>query len=405
MSDHEEQLSPYNSDDERAVESAAVSSKPAALVPHVPPSQSVALTKTLKALVIMKQPESSSGQSEVFGTQYSPDGTLVANSCGDASIRVYRVNDAKELYHLKTDDSLPMTSLRYRPTMAGSTTRNVLISGNASGQIHHWHVTSSKTFHAIKEQDNQVFCLDYSADGSRFASGGQDHAIRIYDEATKSLTHEMRGGYGRELTGHSNRIFAIKFAAHDPNLLLSGGWDQSILLWDLRAEKPVRSMFGPSICGDSLDVNSKYVLTGSYRMDKQLQLWDLGSGEVVCDFHWPTENPVMLYAAKFSKHVRARSLRPAALPSCHCILLSLCLIMIFPLTLCLQDQGRHIVAGGSSAGAHTVHEARIFETSGPKCAIARVANMKVGVFSVDTHPAMRQAAIASGDGTIQIVEY
>lgn len=71
MSDLEEQLSPYNSDDERAVESAAVSSKPAALVPHVPPSQSVALTKTLKALVIMKQPESSSGQSEVFGTQYS----------------------------------------------------------------------------------------------------------------------------------------------------------------------------------------------------------------------------------------------------------------------------------------------------------------------------------------------
>ena len=306
MSDHEEQLSPYNSDDERTVEGTAVSSKPSALAPHVPPTQAVPLTKSLKALVVMRQPESSSGQSEVFGTQYSPDGTLVANSCGDASIRVYRVNDAKELYHLKTDDSLPMTSLRYRPTMAGSTTRNVLISGNASGQIHHWHVTSSKTFHAIKEADNQVFCLDYSSDGSRFASGGQDHAIRIYDEATKSLTHEMRGGYGRELTGHSNRIFAIKFAAHDPNLLLSGGWDQSILLWDLRAEKPVRSMFGPSICGDSLDVNSKYVLTGSYRMDKQLQLWDLGSGEVVCDYHWPTENPVMLYAAKFSKHVRAR---------------------------------------------------------------------------------------------------
>ena len=398
MSDHEEQLSPYNSDDERAVGNAALS-KPAALTPHVPPTQAVALTKTLKALVVMKQPESGSGQSEVFGTQYSPDGTLVANSCGDASIRVYRVNDAKELYHLKTEDSLPMTSLRYRPTMAGSTTRNVLISGNASGQIHHWHVTSSKTFHAIKEQDNQVFCLDYSADGSRFASGGQDHAIRIYDEATKSLTHEMRGGYGRELTGHSNRIFAIKFAAHDPNLLLSGGWDQSILLWDLRAEKPVRSMFGPSICGDSLDVNSKYVLTGSYRMDKQLQLWDLGSGEVVCDYHWPSENPVMLYAAKFSKHVRARIFNAVA-GSCH--FLSIAFVRSDD---CLQDQGRHIVAGGSSAGVHTVHEARIFETSGPKSAIARVANMKVGVFSVDTHPAMRQAAIASGDGTIQIVEY
>ncbi len=79
--------------------------------------------------------------------------------------------------------------------------------------------------------------------------------------------------------------------------------------------------------------------------------------------------------------------------------------LFFSLTMRNQDQGRHIVAGGSSAGAHTVHEARIFETSGPKSAIARVANMKVGVFSVDTHPAMRQAAVASGDGTIQIVEY
>jgi WD40 repeat protein len=317
MSDQEEKLSPYHSDDESAVECAALTSKTAVIPPHVPPTHAVALTKTLRALVIMKQPESGTGQSEVFGTQYSPDGTLVANSCGDSSIRVYRVNDAKELYHLKTEYSLPMTSLRYRPTVVGSSTRNVLISGNASGQIHHWHVTSSKTFHVIKEQDNQVFCLDYSADGSRFASGGQDHAIRIYDEATKSLTHEMRGGYGRDLTGHSNRIFAIKFAAHDPNLLLSGGWDQSILLWDLRAEKPVRSMFGPSICGDSLDVSSKHVLTGSYRMDRQLQLWDLGSGEVICDYSWPSENPVMLYAAKFSKHVRV------VISACPCLALPL----------------------------------------------------------------------------------
>jgi len=47
-------------------------------------------------------------------------------------------------------------------------------------------------------------------------------------------------------------------------------------------------------------------------MDKQLQLWDLGSGEVVCDYHWPSENPVMLYAAKFSKHVRDRILHAAS---------------------------------------------------------------------------------------------
>lgn len=38
--------------------------------------------------------------------------------------------------------SLPTTSLRFRPAIAQSKTRNVLVSCNAAGEINHWHITS-----------------------------------------------------------------------------------------------------------------------------------------------------------------------------------------------------------------------------------------------------------------------
>lgn len=38
--------------------------------------------------------------------------------------------------------SLPVTSMRFRPAVTQSKTRNVLVSCNAAGEIQHWHITS-----------------------------------------------------------------------------------------------------------------------------------------------------------------------------------------------------------------------------------------------------------------------
>jgi len=38
---------------------------------------------------------------------------------------------------------------------------------------------------------------------------------------------EFESGNGGA-SGHSNRIFAVKFDHDDPNLLVSGGWDSTV---------------------------------------------------------------------------------------------------------------------------------------------------------------------------------
>ena len=96
---------------------------------------------------------------------------------------------------------------------------------------------------------------------------------------------ELTGG-GTGEPGHNNRVFAVKYDQEDENMLISGGWDNTIKIWDLRMETPVRGIYGPFICGDSLDIHDGYILSGSWRSDKQLQIWDFGTAEWVEDIPW-----------------------------------------------------------------------------------------------------------------------
>lgn len=76
-----------------------------------------------------------------------------------------------------------------------------------------------------------------------------------------------------ELCGHSNRIFCVKFNPMQPNMLVSGGWDGTLQIYDIREKGPVACILGPNVCGgDAIDFRNDgvTVLTGSYRQDDAL---------------------------------------------------------------------------------------------------------------------------------------
>lgn len=141
--------------------------------------------------------------------------------------------------------SMPITSLRFRPPTAASTTRSILLACGADGSARHWHVTSGKCLATIMEKDNQIFACDYRSDGLAFATAGKDKIVRVYDAeagvnqgsgsaiagasspttsstssaasygltgamAMSAPSHKMgRSAYSMEEGGgHSNRVFA-----------------------------------------------------------------------------------------------------------------------------------------------------------------------------------------------------
>lgn len=219
--------------------------------------------------------------------------------------------------------------MRFRP---GGNSRGVLLACSADSSVRHWHVPTGKCLSTIFEGgDQQVFACDYRQDGHMFATGGKDKRVRLYDESRSSSSGSSGIGSsasvsaGRTLSlssapsgsvpiatfggglfagtsmdtlsgndtsngaggSHSNRVFAVCFHPLELDVILSGGWDNTIQIWDSRISGAgpgaVRSLFGAHLCGDALQVSldGNYVISGSWRPDDALQVWDFRSGRLV----------------------------------------------------------------------------------------------------------------------------
>ena len=80
-----------------------------------------------------------------------------------------------------------------------------------------------------------------------------------------------------EMPGHSNRIFCTKFNHVSPDILASAGWDKTVQIYDIRYRGPVKSIFGPYVCGDALAFRDDgfTLVTGSYKDKDAIEIWDL----------------------------------------------------------------------------------------------------------------------------------
>ena len=215
-----------------------------------------------------------------------------------------------------------------------------------------------------------LFCADFNIDGTMFATGGDDKVVRLYDEVSKKTKAKMEGSLNSP--GHTNRIFSLKFSKSDPNILVSGGWDKSVIVWDLAAQEPKAKCTGPYICGDSLDLFGNILITGSWRTENQLEMWDLRAEKpVAINIKWDNEagvSPVKLYATQIS-----------------------------------QCNGRFLLAGGSGT-----NEARLYDllqdTKVTPTVLAYMKGFRRACYSVDFSNQGAMCAASGGDGIIRIVD-
>ena len=240
-------------------------------------------------------------------------------------------------------------------------------------------MTTEKKLHTFQEKNNSIYTLDLDLSSKKFVTGGKDSGIRIYDELRKDLILELKkgDGYGKSCNvGHSNRIFCVKFHPGDTNLIFSGGWDKTVLVWDIRTGNVERKFNEANVCGEAIDIQGNFVVTGSYGAKQTFSIWDLRSCEFSQQCYVNREYGLkdsQLYATSF----------------CHN-------------DLQLNDQPRFLATGGCGENDSKVY---YFSDDSSKIeSIGEPIKLDLGVYTLDFSPSNYKIAFAGGSGKVKVME-
>ncbi|XP_052786380.1 uncharacterized protein LOC128221815 [Mya arenaria] len=271
----------------------------------------------------------------VFSLQYSFDGRLLAVGCGNGTIRLYNTAKGTKLPDLRKTryGGYPIMCLRFHPKNP-----KILFAGTSEGQIlscdisdfitedgkivedftniqvekdERWHEVLQEKKDSMK---NEINCLDFDYTLQRYATAGRDLSIRIYDANTNQLVSEYTGydntkdPTNQSTAGAGMRVFSLKWHPEYDDIFLTGGWDKHIKIWDARNNEGIRrTIHGPHLAGDSLDLKGNKILTGSWegRTDA-LEIWNYSTDYTtdrkkrpqVVNFPAGAKGP-FLYAAQF----------------------------------------------------------------------------------------------------------
>jgi transducin (beta)-like 1 len=166
--------------------------------------------------------------SEVFMCAWNPKFTnLIATGSGDASARIWTLNDDK-------------------------TSQSILLP--------HGHDTTDK-------KNKDVTTLEWSSSGEVLATGSYDGVARVWSRSGELL---------QTLKGHRGPIFSLKWNKRG-NFLLSGSYDKSTIVWDVTGDVGfVKQQFSFHLA-PALDVDWKDDLTfASCSTDKTVQICRVG---------------------------------------------------------------------------------------------------------------------------------
>jgi WD40 repeat protein len=161
---------------------------------------------------------------------WSPDGKLIASSSGNKAT-VRDANTGQIIKFLNDNDFTSVTHIAWKPD-GGIIALSTFAEHNDTDQttIHNielWDITSSDLDGKLlrKFDMNAISSLNWSHDDSRLAGGGTDDKIRIIDAVTGEILAVLAGNVG----GYGE----ISWSPND-TWIASGGADNTLRVWDVQ---------------------------------------------------------------------------------------------------------------------------------------------------------------------------
>ncbi len=222
----------------------------------------------------------------VLAVALSPDGKWLATGDANNEVRLWRMPSC-ELYSVFKEHTDWVFSVAFSPD------GQMLASGSQDGTINIRHLREEKCLKTLTiEHDTWVRSIAFNRDGLLASVGGDDD-VKIWNSDDGTLF--------KKLSGHTDRVQAVAFSPVDGQILVSGGEDHSVRIWDIRqAEEPLQTLEGHNGWTRAIAISpdGKKIASGSY--DHTIKLWDMHTGQCLDTLKRPEGHTDRVRAVAFS---------------------------------------------------------------------------------------------------------
>ncbi|XP_058119542.1 U3 small nucleolar RNA-associated protein 15 homolog [Anopheles ziemanni] len=111
---------------------------------------------------------------------------------------------------------------------------NLLVAGDDLGKVRLFDVSTKSILRFFEGHTSPVYRTFFTADGHHVASFSDDRTVRFWDIATEKHLHTF--------TGHEDYVRAGCTSPISPNIIMSGGYDRKIRMYDTRVAECVLSV-------------------------------------------------------------------------------------------------------------------------------------------------------------------
>lgn len=159
--------------------------------------------------------------------------------------------------------------------VAFSPTGDRLLSSSGSQRVGIWNPQSATNIVWISGPA-PVTAAAWHAEGNKIITAGVDKALRVWTLPSGAETNAVQS---KEFTGHGGTISSLSIAQGVPNLLASGSFDGTVLLWDLeKGGSPRKADHGSPVVGLALRPDGKlFASSGSNGVTRIWQVSDVKS--------------------------------------------------------------------------------------------------------------------------------
>lgn len=113
----------------------------------------------------------------------------------------------------------------------------LFVAGDKTGAVKVFDVQTKGVLRDLKRHTAAVRSTVWCADGTHFVSGSDDRKVKLWDIGTQEVVWESS-----KADGHSDYVRCVDSSPVSPEIFASGGYDHAVKLWDSRQAAPAHTM-------------------------------------------------------------------------------------------------------------------------------------------------------------------